>query len=76
MPHDLHSDLFRIRRETTPEGITVFTLATDIDFTTAPQLEQTITAPGRLPCTVIDFSQVQFMDSSGINALVRAHRHG
>ncbi|MEE4540425.1 STAS domain-containing protein [Streptomyces sp. V4-01] len=74
MYEDPEGGRFRIRREMTPAGVTVLTPASTLDFTTAPQLERAITVTGRLPCTVVDLSEVRFMDSSGINALIRAQR--
>nr|WP_299537375.1 STAS domain-containing protein [uncultured Streptomyces sp.] len=43
-----------------------------------PALEAAITASGRLPRVVVDFAHLTFIDSTGINTLLHAHRifHG
>ncbi|GAA4803626.1 STAS domain-containing protein [Streptomyces ziwulingensis] len=61
---------------TSTDGISVLTVGGEIDHTTVPQLQQALesgreASAGR---TVLDFQAVTFMDSSGINALVAAHR--
>jgi anti-anti-sigma factor len=56
--------------------VTVVTAARDLDFTSAAALEEALTAgigQGALH-VVLDFTHTRFMDSSGINALLRAHR--
>lgn len=63
----------RITSTVTPEGVTVVTPGTELDFDSAPVLEQALTATSRLPCTVADLSPVTLLDSCGINALLRAH---
>jgi anti-anti-sigma factor len=45
-----------------------------LDHDSVPALEPVITATGRLPCAVVDFSHISLTDSTGINALIRAHR--
>ncbi|MDQ0791533.1 STAS domain-containing protein [Streptomyces sp. B1I3] len=71
----MHSERLRIRTSvTTPRGITVFTPAGELDYNSASALETAITATGRLPCAVVDFSHITFTDSTGINALLRANR--
>ncbi|MBM9502980.1 STAS domain-containing protein [Actinacidiphila acididurans] len=47
-----------------------------LDFVTAPALFEAITTrlSPATPNVVVDFSRTSFMDSSGINALLRAHR--
>lgn len=64
----------QIRTSLTPRGITVVTPAGELDLHSAPALEATIVAPGRLPCAVVDFSHITFTDSTGINALLGANR--
>ncbi|MFF7361211.1 anti-sigma factor antagonist [Streptomyces sp. NPDC008125] len=68
------SERTRIHTSVTPRGITVLTPAGELDFNSVAALETAITASGRLPCAVVDFSHVAFIDSTGINALLRAHR--
>ncbi len=60
---------------TTTDGIRVLTLAGEIDHHTGDQLRHAldVTDTAR-PRIVIDMRQVTFMDSSGINILIAAHR--
>jgi stage II sporulation protein AA (anti-sigma F factor antagonist) len=59
---------------TTAEGVHVVTLAGAIDHTTAGAFHQALTLPpDSAPHAVIDFHDVTFMDSSGINVLVAAN---
>ncbi|WP_404953537.1 STAS domain-containing protein [Streptomyces sp. 147326] len=55
----------------------VLEIAGDLDFDHAPRLRQAVTAlslePGQR--LVLDLSQVQFCDSSGITALIVARNH-
>ncbi|CQR59512.1 STAS domain-containing protein [Streptomyces leeuwenhoekii] len=63
-----------VSRYTTPDGVHVVVLAGDIDHTTAGTFRQALTAPdGSAPRAVVDFGDVTFMDSSGINVLVAAN---
>lgn len=64
----------QIRTSLTPRGITVVEPDGEVDFHSAPALEAAITASGRLPCAVVDFSHITFTDSTGINALLGANR--
>ncbi|MFG2593887.1 STAS domain-containing protein [Streptomyces sp. NPDC048438] len=66
------SERTQIRTSVTPRGITVLAPAGELDFNSVPALETAVTATGRLPCAVVDFSRVTFIDSTGINALLRA----
>ena len=55
---------------------TVISVAGEIDLYTAPKLQSELTAalaasPARL---IVDMSQVDFCDSTGINVLLAAHR--
>ncbi|MFE9687954.1 STAS domain-containing protein [Streptomyces sp. NPDC006285] len=69
------SERTQIRTSVTPRGITVVAPAGELDYNSAAALETAITAAGRLPCVVVDFSHVTFTDSSGITALLRANRN-
>jgi anti-sigma B factor antagonist len=52
---------------------TVVTLAGDIDIHTAPKVrERLATLPPAPPVVVVDLSAVEFLDSSGVGALVGA----
>ncbi|MGV9625437.1 STAS domain-containing protein [Streptomyces sp. NPDC003487] len=56
-------------------GIQVLTLAGEIDHDTGATLRQALDLAGGLrPRVVVDMRQVTFMDSTGINILITAHR--
>ncbi|MFF3346663.1 STAS domain-containing protein [Streptomyces sp. NPDC002779] len=60
--------------EHTTAGVHVLALAGEIDHTTADVFRQALTDDDRsVRYTVIDFRDVTFMDSSGINVLVVAN---
>ncbi|MEU7426290.1 STAS domain-containing protein [Streptomyces sp. NPDC040750] len=60
---------------TTTDGIRVLTLAGEIDHHTGDALRQALdVADVPQPRVVLDLSQLTFMDSSGINILLAAHR--
>jgi stage II sporulation protein AA (anti-sigma F factor antagonist) len=60
---------------TATDGIRVLTLAGEIDHDTGQALRQALDASGNLrPRIVVDLSRVTFMDSTGINIFVAAHR--
>lgn len=65
-----------VTRSTTAAGITVLALRGEVDFTTGAEIQRALLDPdGRANRhTVMDLSQVTFMDSTGINALIRAHQ--
>ena len=53
----------------------VVTVATEVDVTTAPQLQAALLTAGNTgPTVVVDMSQTAFCDSSGLTALVQAHQ--
>lgn len=63
-----------VAQHTTADGVHVVALAGDIDHTTAGTFRQALPPPdGSTPHTVVDFRDVTFMDSSGINVLVAAN---
>ncbi|MFD7130573.1 STAS domain-containing protein [Streptomyces sp. NPDC059894] len=60
---------------TETDGIRVVTLAGEIDHHTGDTLRHALDASGVLrPRIVVDLHQVTFMDSSGINIFIAAHR--
>ncbi|MFH8974493.1 STAS domain-containing protein [Streptomyces sp. NPDC017890] len=64
-----------ITRTTTDEGVGIVILAGEVDLDGSSQLHDVLlssvqTAPG----TVVDLGEVAFLDSSGINVLISAHR--
>ncbi|MFJ4526293.1 STAS domain-containing protein [Streptomyces sp. NPDC088810] len=66
--------LLSVSRYTTASGVHVVALAGDIDHTTVGTFHQALTVQDdSAPHTVVDFRDVTFMDSSGINALVAAN---
>ncbi|WP_308460673.1 STAS domain-containing protein [Streptomyces sp. Ru72] len=59
----------------TTDGIRVLTLAGEIDHHTSQTLRQALDASDApRPRIVVDLSRVTFMDSTGINILIAAHR--
>ena len=72
---EVPSDLLTVSRETADEGKAVrLRVSGEIDMSTVPTFEDALSAaqgekPERM---MIDLSEVNFMDSSGLNALVRA----
>ncbi|MER6036086.1 MULTISPECIES: STAS domain-containing protein [unclassified Streptomyces] len=60
---------------TATNGIHVLTVAGEIDHHTGDALSQALDLSGTSrPHVVVDLQQVAFMDSSGINVLIAAHR--
>jgi stage II sporulation protein AA (anti-sigma F factor antagonist) len=57
------------------DGIHVLTLAGEIDHDTGQALRQALDTSGTpRPRIVVDLSRVTFMDSTGINIFIAAHR--
>ncbi|MFJ5999947.1 STAS domain-containing protein [Streptomyces sp. NPDC092370] len=57
------------------DGIRVLTLAGEIDHDTGQSLRQALDVSGvPRPRIVVDLSRVTFMDSTGINIFIAAHR--
>ena len=58
-----------------PADRSVVILRGEVDMATAPSIEVTVKSRLRSGCRdlTIDLSDVTFMDSQGLNALVRAH---
>ncbi|MEU2588327.1 STAS domain-containing protein [Streptomyces avermitilis] len=64
-----------IAHTTTPAGIGIVSLRGEIDHQTAAPVRDALRgACDNTPYTVVDLSDVTFVDSSGINALVHAHQ--
>ena len=60
---------------TTTDGIRLLTLAGEIDNDTGGTLRQALdVSTTQQPRLVVDLGQVTFMDSTGINILIAAHR--
>lgn len=59
----------------TTDGICVLTLTGEIDHHTGDQLRQALDGPDAASSRiVVDLGRVTFMDSSGINIFIAAHR--
>jgi anti-anti-sigma factor len=72
------SDRSEVLIATADDGVTVI-LRGEIDDAAADQLNASLDealAESRDSRLVVDCADVTFMDSAGLNALVRAHRHG
>jgi anti-anti-sigma factor len=64
-----------ITSTTADDGTRVVTLVGEVDLDGSARLRDTLlSCPESAPGTVVDLSDVTFMDSSGINALIAAHR--
>ncbi|MDF3301519.1 STAS domain-containing protein [Streptomyces tropicalis] len=63
-----------ITRTTAGDGICVVTLRGEVDLDGSVHLREALLACLQSADTVVDFGGVTFMDSSGINALITAHR--
>ncbi|MER6434377.1 STAS domain-containing protein [Streptomyces sp900105245] len=61
----------------TAEGVTVVSVSGEIDHTSAGPLVHALEpdAVGEQPRVIVDMRQVSFMDSTGINVLLTAHRN-
>jgi anti-sigma B factor antagonist len=61
---------------TVQDDATVLTVAGEVDLATAPALENAIdsTLAGKPGALVIDLSEVSFLASAGMSALVAAHK--
>jgi anti-sigma B factor antagonist len=69
----------RFSAETAVHGSdVVVVVAGDLDLATVPRLEQALTSALAVACdvtrVVVDLRAVEFIDSSGLTALIKAHR--
>ncbi|MFB7031592.1 MULTISPECIES: STAS domain-containing protein [unclassified Streptomyces] len=72
----MNKPLLTSARTVTTRGVHIVTLAGEIDNTTAGIFLQALTPDGPAPQrTIIDFRDVTFMDSSGINVLINANNN-
>ncbi|MCU1643182.1 MAG: Anti-sigma-F factor antagonist RsfB [Nocardia sp.] len=62
---------------TVQDGATILAVVGEVDLATAPALETAIesTLAGKPGALVIDLSEVSFLASAGMAALVAAHQH-
>ena len=68
--------VFEVRTDTGQDGVTVVTVAGEVDMTVSPQFEQTLldaAGAGGAPPVVVDLEAVRFLDSSGVHALVKGY---
>ncbi|MEU9517437.1 MULTISPECIES: STAS domain-containing protein [unclassified Streptomyces] len=64
-----------ITRTTAGGGVSLVILAGEVDLDgSAPLREVLLASVESAPGTVVDFGEVGFLDSSGINVLISAHR--
>jgi anti-anti-sigma factor len=64
-----------ITRTTTGDGVSVVVLAGEVDLDGSTQLRDVLLSSVQsAPGTVVDLGEVAFLDSSGINVLITAHR--
>ncbi|MEU3660132.1 STAS domain-containing protein [Streptomyces sp. NPDC032940] len=64
-----------ITRTTADSDVSLVTVAGEVDLDGSSQLRDVLLAcVETAPCTVADFSEVAFLDSSGINVLISAHQ--
>ncbi len=65
-----------VSQQTTPTGTRVLSPAGEIDHHSADTLHQALAASRTpAPRTVLDFREVTFMNSTGINILISAHQN-
>ncbi len=57
------------------DGVTEIVLRGALDLATAPELVRRVRAAGRPASLLLDLRGLDFMDSSGIAALIRVERH-
>jgi anti-sigma B factor antagonist len=68
--------VFEIKAEPRPDGVIVVRVAGEVDLTVSPELERVVVAA---PATdgvrgvVVDLSDLRFLDSSGVHALVKGY---
>ena len=66
---------FELHTTTDSSDVVVVTVVGEVDMTTAPELTKAIDGvAGTARKVVVDLSGVTFLDSSGLNALVRGRR--
>jgi anti-sigma B factor antagonist len=67
---------FRIDRESAPEGVALLVLEGEIDLATTGRFREAIDGvlDERVRATVLDVTGVEFMDSTMLRELLRAHR--
>jgi len=66
---------FELHSAVADDGIVVLTVVGEVDMTTAPELTRAFAAvPDSSRRVIVDLGGVTFLDSSGLNALVRGRR--
>lgn len=67
-----------VSEDTLADGTRILTVAGELDVATAPFLGQRIRRPlfwDGVRCVVVDLSRLDFLDSSGVSALLLSHSH-
>jgi anti-sigma B factor antagonist len=65
-----------VRIEDSPEGAAIVVLSGELDLGTVPRMERPLLEQlQRRPAVLVDLSTLDFIDSSGICALIRAKRN-
>lgn len=66
----------QLKVDVTQQGrATVISLAGELDLASGPQLQERLErAVARAPAVVIDLRGLEFMDSTGLSLIVKAHR--
>lgn len=68
------ADVLEIEGPVGGSGVTGLVLRGELDMATAPALERRVRAAGRPESLMLDLRGLDFMDSSGIAALLRMER--
>ncbi len=65
---------FQVNSEEAPGG-TVVTVTGELDIASSTELEQVLGSLHDTKLVIIDLRQLEFVDSTGLGVLVRAHQH-
>jgi anti-sigma B factor antagonist len=68
--------VFEVQAEPVRDGTVVVRVAGEVDLTVSPQLERVLLAAPAMPDAhrvVVDLERLQFLDSSGVHALVKGY---
>jgi anti-sigma B factor antagonist len=72
-----NGQLLAVRIETGDDGVSVVSLAGELDLSTIPRIEAPLLRELRgNPAVVLDLTALSFIDSSGIGLLIKAFRNG
>jgi anti-sigma B factor antagonist len=65
---------FDVRVDTASPGVVVVRLFGDLDMGTCPRAESAISSAPSAARVIVDLTKCTFVDSSGVRALMEAHR--